>query len=122
MKDMFCTSCHDFRGGGLHPDQKICVACHQVREAPSPGSRVLAHQQFDCMTCHHTHDPERPAGQACERCHFLTMKRGEHPAHLEVLDNDCLTCHKPHQWKISQKQTGELCSMCHDAYPLEKFR
>lgn len=122
MKNMFCTECHSFRQGALVPKSKNCVECHALREPPQPDKRVLAHQQFDCMTCHSTHDAEHSARTACGNCHFLTMQRGKHPIHLQALDNDCLTCHKPHSWKITETDAKDLCQNCHKSYPLKNFR
>lgn len=122
MKDMKCTECHDFRKNGLVPKADVCIPCHEVRTPPSSGeARTLAHQQFDCMTCHHTHDPGRKPETACQNCHYLTMKRGKHPIHLEALGNDCLACHKPHQWRIEEAEAKKICSECHKPYALKRF-
>jgi len=121
MKNMFCTECHNFRKGRLVPDSNACAKCHATREPPPPGKRTLAHQQFECNTCHHTHDLKRSAKTSCPNCHFLTMKRGKHPLHIENLGEDCLACHKPHRWHISKDEARTLCSECHDPYPLSKF-
>lgn len=121
MKDMFCTECHDFRGSGLLPKTEACVKCHEIRSPPPKAERSLAHQQFDCNTCHQTHDPGRPAKGACKNCHFLTMKRGKHPLHLEELGGDCLACHVPHKWHIEEAEAPKLCADCHKPYPLKKF-
>lgn len=122
MNDLACTDCHNFRGGGLMPKADKCLECHEERLPDKPvDGGSLAHRQFDCMTCHHTHDPGRPANQACHNCHVLTMKRGKHPLHLNVLGNDCLSCHKPHVWRIAEGDSKKLCSQCHKFYPLNKF-
>lgn len=122
MKDMHCTECHSFRKKALVPTSEACVQCHTVRSSPPPGeARTVAHQQFDCMTCHHTHDPGRKPEDACQNCHFLTMKRGKHPQHLDMLGNDCLACHKPHQWRIDEAEAKKTCSGCHKPYPLKRF-
>ena len=122
MQDMLCTQCHNFRQGKLVPNENVCAECHSQVKRPTAENRTKAHQQFDCMTCHHTHDLKRPASSSCENCHFLTMKRGKHPIHLDALENDCLSCHQSHQWHITEKESKILCSQCHDLYSLKTFQ
>ena len=122
MEEMKCADCHNFRGAGLKPDVQTCVNCHPYRELPPPAGRVLAHQQFECNTCHNTHDKKIRPESTCAKCHFLTLKRGQHPVHTEALGEECMTCHKAHGWRISKESAKTLCAECHEPYPLKFFR
>lgn len=122
MQDMVCTDCHDFRGNRLIPKAVACIQCHTDRLPTQPASNSSpAHTEFDCMTCHHTHAPEKPAAKTCTNCHSSAQKRGKHPLHIKNLGDDCIACHKPHVWHISEKDGEKLCSECHKQYPLKKF-
>ena len=120
MKDMPCADCHSFGKGRLIPIKADCQVCHADRMEPKTSATgSLAHTQFECNTCHRTHDPDTTAVKLCQNCHRLTMKRGKHPVHIEAMGGDCTSCHKPHSWTISQKESKKICSECHNFYPCE---
>lgn len=123
MKDMLCADCHSFRKGRLMPKKADCQVCHADRiEAKPSASGSLAHTRFECNICHRTHEPDKPPVSLCQDCHRLAMKRGKHPLHIVAMDGDCTSCHQPHRWVISQKESKQLCSQCHDPYHLNSFR
>ena len=121
-KDMACSTCHNFRTGRLVPGNKECIQCHAEKSPlalPKEASR--AHQPFECNDCHQIHHPKKAAGLSCAGCHRGAMQRGKHPVHLKALGNECSTCHTPHQWSVTRQKAGQLCSQCHQGYPLKTF-
>jgi hypothetical protein len=77
--------------------------------------------KFECYTCHHPHDIDRPDWGNCLECHKQTPIVGAHGLHIQEMGLDCNQCHRPHNWTVTEKQAKETCTGCHEYRNPESF-
>ncbi len=139
---MGCLSCHEVR---VNRDitrvklitvvpYKVCLTCHQDKDATQIKGRVHPPAVRDCLTCHdpHTSDNKNQLLKAtsgekkdnlCLTCHTQGLNVPEKGSRHAALDMGCDTCHVTHKTGERGKREFDfhltkdapaLCIDCHD--------
>lgn len=138
-----CYSCHELR---LTKDTtritltaatavKVCVTCHDDKDAAKIKGSIHSPNTRDCLKCHdpHTSDNDHllveadsgatKADNTCLQCHTTGMNVAAKGSRHAALDMGCATCHSIHKSGPSPerefrdhltKATPALCLDCHD--------
>ena len=139
-----CLSCHEVRVTKdvtrvkllTATPTKLCLQCHNNKDAAKAGSHVHDQATRDCLTCHDPHATGKtndllkstsgstPTENLCLNCHKTGLNPPKEGSRHAVLDLGCDTCHVTH--KSGDKSNPEfafhliksspaLCLDCHDA-------
>jgi c(7)-type cytochrome triheme protein len=91
--ELNCNQCHS---GGIAL-QASCAGCH-AREA-------TVHVALACSSCHLKEQVVRPL-EPCGACHVQRIGLHAGALHKTLA---CTNCHRPHQWKVTTRNTCEVC-------------
>jgi predicted CXXCH cytochrome family protein len=121
-----CAACHAQPDPGVHsfrwtyPPEKLCAACHTMREKNFLHTPVL---KGECTGCHDPHQSdhrfllrEDPATRLCLTCHEKDAFMERDHLHDPVGTGACILCHESHSsWNpnLLVQQGRELCFFCH---------
>ena len=139
-----CLSCHQVRVNNdvtrvnlkTVTPVKLCIQCHEDKDASEIKGRVHLPAVRDCLKCHNPHSsnnkdhllkPVSGAGDdenLCLSCHKIGFGVEKGGSHHTPLDTGCETCHTVHKTGARgkrefdfqlKKDSPALCADCHDA-------
>jgi len=138
---MGCTTCHEVRVNSKDVTHiklvtvtpvKLCLQCHEDKDAAKIKGHVHSPAVRDCLTCHDAHSSDfknillkAPTGEAkdnlCLSCHTTGLNVPAGGSRHAALDMGCDSCHASHKNGEEMdgvfhltKSTPGLCLDCHD--------
>ena len=142
---MGCTSCHEVRVNNnvthiklvVVPAGKLCLQCHDDKDASQIKGHVHRPAVRDCVKCHDPHSSDNKAqllkpvaGEGkenlCLTCHTTGLNVPANGSRHPALDLGCDSCHVSHKTGDTvdgafhlTKPAPALCLDCHDAKDAE---